>query len=36
MIGAAAARHLDAACDPTEAIDIHSTLSPANRGSLLA
>lgn len=36
MIGAAAARHLDAACDPSTPIDIHSTLSPANRGSLLA
>ncbi len=36
MIGAAAARHLDAACDPATAVDIHSTLSPANRGSLLA
>lgn len=36
MIGAAAARHLDAACDPSVPIDIHSTLSPANRGSLLA
>jgi N6-L-threonylcarbamoyladenine synthase len=36
MIGAAAARHLDAAVDPTTAIDIHSTLAPAQRGSLLA
>ena len=31
MIAAAAARHLDAAVDPASALDIHSTLPPAER-----
>jgi len=35
MIAAAAARHLDAAVDPASPLDIHSTLPPAERATML-
>jgi N6-L-threonylcarbamoyladenine synthase len=36
MIAAAAARHLDSAVDPASPIDIHSTLPPAERVTMLS